>query len=34
MKNFFQTVIRGYGWRVGALLAVATVGAAIKWLTS
>jgi hypothetical protein len=25
MKRFFQTIIRGYGWKLGALAAVATV---------
>ena len=25
MSNFLQIIIRGYGWRLGALAAVATV---------
>jgi hypothetical protein len=25
MKRFLQTIIRGYGWKLGALAAVATV---------
>lgn len=25
MKDFIRTIIRGYGWRLGALAAVATV---------
>lgn len=34
MKRFFQTIVRGYAWRVGAILAVATVGALVKWIAS
>lgn len=33
MRRFLQTIIRGYGWRLGALAAVATVAGA-KWLWS
>jgi len=25
VKRFLQTILRGYGWRLGALAAVATV---------
>jgi len=25
MKRFLQTILRGYGWKLGALAAVATV---------
>lgn len=32
--RFLQTIVRGYGWRVGGILAVATVGALVKWLTA
>jgi hypothetical protein len=31
VKRFLQTIIRGYGWKLGALAAVATV-AIIKGL--
>ena len=30
MKHLFQTIVRGYAWRVGAILAAATVGALLK----
>lgn len=33
MKRFLAIVIRGYGWRLGAIAAVATVAGA-KWLWS
>ena len=32
MSRFFQTIVRGFGWRLGALAAVATV-AVIKALS-
>lgn len=34
MRRFIDTIVRGYGWRVGAILAAATVGALVKWLTA
>lgn len=33
MRRFIETIIRGYGWRLGALAAVATV-ALVKGLLS
>lgn len=33
MRNFLRIIVRGYGWKLGALAAVATVAAA-KWLWS
>lgn len=32
MSRFLQTIIRGYGWRLGALAAVATVGLLSRWV--
>jgi hypothetical protein len=33
MKSFLQTIIRGYGWRLGALAAAATVAALKHWFS-
>ena len=33
MRRLWQTIVRGYGWRLGALAAVATV-AGLRWLWS
>lgn len=33
MKDFIRIIVRGYGWRLGALAAVATVAALGKWLS-
>jgi len=32
MRNLLRTILRGYGWRLGALAAVATVAAVKHWL--
>lgn len=32
MKDFIRIIIRGYGWRLGALAAVATVAILKTWL--
>lgn len=32
MKRFLAIVIRGYGWKLGALAAAATVAALVRFL--
>lgn len=31
MRRFLTTIVRGYGWRLGGLAAVATVAALARW---
>lgn len=31
MREFLRVIVRGYGWKLGALAALATVAALSKW---
>lgn len=33
MSRFLQTLIRGYGWRLGGIAAAITVGVLSRWLS-
>lgn len=33
MSRFLATILRGYGLRLGAIAAVATVAVLVKWLS-
>ncbi len=34
MRDFFRIIVRGYGWRIGAILAVLTMAIIESWFFS